>query len=469
MADYIWPSDIVPFNVEFYLQPHTGGTESPFSRQTKTYGLSAPRWVCRMSIRGGYNSEWRGKSGDWGQRLDAILATLKGRQNRVALPDFRRTRSTFGQINAPIAAGDTRVILTKGTLQIGDYIGGDGRPHIVRGVGAIGDRTVLTVEPPFSAAVHVGRAIYDYPPGWFKLSSDDAGANMTEVGQLTVYNLEFVEDLGPAQFSDVGAGLSLGTMPFWERLLHLAQVDGWHALYDPGNPTTRSTRVNDVDDVFVLSIADALGNLPEATEPDGEDQLQLIDGYFGGPSGLYRRIGAPPGGLRTTTFETLTGPFFMMALAQYDRNIPATTNRYLWDGANPFSPSLRASLYVDAVNGFSSYSAMANSTELVATGPQVDRRSHVVSALYNGASSKIYLDGTQIAAGAMGEPSRLSALLIANAWDYPTGAQWVGAIGPLLIYNGTPPEDVRMRMETFLAAETNKTNTINAMWIGGGD
>jgi hypothetical protein len=35
VSDYDWPDDLVPYAVEFRLQPHTGGTESPFRRTTK--------------------------------------------------------------------------------------------------------------------------------------------------------------------------------------------------------------------------------------------------------------------------------------------------------------------------------------------------------------------------------------------------------------------------------------------------
>jgi hypothetical protein len=37
--------------------------------------------------------------------------------------------------------------------------------------------------------------VFGNPTATFRLVSDDAGANPTEVGQLTTYDLEFVEDL----------------------------------------------------------------------------------------------------------------------------------------------------------------------------------------------------------------------------------------------------------------------------------
>ena len=86
--DFQWPADLSPFRVSFYLQPHVGGTESPLTRTRKTYGLSAPRWVCKMAFRGG----WDGVAGyeAYGPRLDAFIAQMEGGLNRVALWDFWR-------------------------------------------------------------------------------------------------------------------------------------------------------------------------------------------------------------------------------------------------------------------------------------------------------------------------------------------------------------------------------------------
>jgi hypothetical protein len=210
MTDYVWPDDLVPFAMSFYLQPHTGGSESPFSRVTKIYGLSAPRWICAMSFRGGYNGTHAQQA--FGPRLDAMIATLKGRQNRVAIRDFRRDRPRSPHwprtaSNLAAALGATTMTITglaPGTLvYAGDYLGGDGRPHIITSadfgaVAAVANtagQAVVTFEPPFSAAVGAGAALFGDAAGLFKLTSDDAGENGVEVGQLQVMALEFVEDL----------------------------------------------------------------------------------------------------------------------------------------------------------------------------------------------------------------------------------------------------------------------------------
>lgn len=208
MADFDWPADIVPYAVLFYLQPHSGGSESPFSRKTKVYGLSAPRWIARLELRGGDSVQWgRHDKALYGQRLDALLAKVKGRQNRLRLWDFRRPRMSgedwsAAASNLAAAAGATSMVITglspyARAALAGDYVGGDARPHIVLedAVADASGNATVTFEPPLAAAIAAGAAVFGKATGLFRLTSDDAGQNMSEVGQLTHYTLDFVEDL----------------------------------------------------------------------------------------------------------------------------------------------------------------------------------------------------------------------------------------------------------------------------------
>jgi hypothetical protein len=204
MTDYTWPDDLAPFAVSFYLQAHTGGSESPFTRQTKVYGLSAPRWVCSMSFRGGYDGI--GHLTNVGPRLDALIAKLQGRLNRAAIYDFRRSAPRTKAW--PAAA--TNLAATKGAIQMtvtgllpgmkahaGDYIGGDGRPHIITD-DAIADgsgHAVVSFEPALSADVGAGAALLSKVTGRFRLTDDDAGQNGVVVGDPINMTLNFVEDL----------------------------------------------------------------------------------------------------------------------------------------------------------------------------------------------------------------------------------------------------------------------------------
>jgi len=210
MTDYTWPVDLIPYAQTFYLQPHTGGTESPFSRQTKVYGLSAPRWVCSVIFRGGYNG-LRDQAA-YGPRLDALLARLKGRQNRVALWDFRRPvfrgGVPLGIGNVAASAGASIITFTglaPGTkIYNGDYFGGDGRPHIIssglfESIATVADASgnaTVTFEPPLAANIGTNAVIFERAPGWFRITDDDAGGtNGVEVGTAVDMKLDFVEDL----------------------------------------------------------------------------------------------------------------------------------------------------------------------------------------------------------------------------------------------------------------------------------
>jgi hypothetical protein len=204
MTDYVWPDDLVPYQQSFYLQPHTGGTESPFSRVSKVYGLSAPRWMCSMSFRGGYNGLVGLEA--YGPRLDALIAKLKGRQNRIAIQDFRRDamRGSYwpsGAGNLSAALGATSMTLTGLTpglkIYAGNYLGGDGRPHIIIDdviVDSSG-QAVVNFEPPLKSTVGVNSAIFSDVTAIFRLVDDDAGINGVEVGSGIDMILQFAEDL----------------------------------------------------------------------------------------------------------------------------------------------------------------------------------------------------------------------------------------------------------------------------------
>lgn len=217
MADLDWPADLWPYKCMFYLQPHIGGSESPLTRVRKVYGLSAPRWLCRLTFRAGYDGAPRFNEQDgFGPRLDALIAELEGGLNRVALYDFRRPRALQPRYGYPpflLAAADKGATtlqvsgLSPGAIAFskGDYVGGDGRPHIVTGgpvvSGAgtiIADATgtaTITIRPPLSTAIAAGTPLPHPVTGMFRLTSEDAGQNETEVGQPSEYTLDFAEDL----------------------------------------------------------------------------------------------------------------------------------------------------------------------------------------------------------------------------------------------------------------------------------
>lgn len=202
MADYYWPEELTPFVASFYLRSHTGRSQSPYSQQQKVYALSAPLWIARLQFRGGYDGIVA--QAGYGPALDALLARLKGGQNRAGFWDFRRDAMRGLNVddvgNLEADKGGTEITLTGlvagETVYAGDYVGGDGRPHIVTAdVDVELDGTaVVGIEPPLNADMDVDTVVVGKPLGWFRLVSDDAGQNGVQVGEAVTYDLEFLED-----------------------------------------------------------------------------------------------------------------------------------------------------------------------------------------------------------------------------------------------------------------------------------
>jgi hypothetical protein len=206
MVDLAWPADLRPLSQSFYLQPHVGGAESPITRTRKVYGLSAPRWLTKMTFR--HRAWGHGREAEKSARIEALIAEMEGGLNRVALWDFRRDRTLRPQ---PIVASSTVLPATRGASEMrvagfapnstaflpGDYLGGDGRPHIVIAPAVADSSGVATVKfrPPLTADVPAGLAAVSSVTGMFRLTSDAAGMNDTTARQMTTFTLEFAEDL----------------------------------------------------------------------------------------------------------------------------------------------------------------------------------------------------------------------------------------------------------------------------------
>lgn len=224
MADLDWPAGLAPYKVMFYLQPHVGGQESPLTRTRKVYGLSAPRWIARLTFRAGHGYEAVGNAPAGGDpafaaaRLDALIAQLEGGLYKIRFHDFRRPRPQHYLTNyaaavaaAPAAAGAVSISIHIGEGKIGpsigDYIGGDGRPHIITdvsprpvgGITAIAPASGIVTavfKPPLSGPIATGTPIeLEKVTARFDLQGDDAGQNESEVGTTTDYVLDFTEAL----------------------------------------------------------------------------------------------------------------------------------------------------------------------------------------------------------------------------------------------------------------------------------
>lgn len=195
MAEILWPEDLPPYAISFFLQPHIIRSESPFTHDQKLYGLEKPRWACQMSFRGGDGSNWPASEvALYGQRLDSLIGELEGGVHHALLWDFRRDTETAGLVNSTIRSGLSTVTFTSGTPVVGEYVGGDGTPHLITNVFEVSAGTLATVRPPFISHIAEGGLSSGKVTGRFRLSSNEAGANFSEVGQLTHYSLDFFED-----------------------------------------------------------------------------------------------------------------------------------------------------------------------------------------------------------------------------------------------------------------------------------
>jgi hypothetical protein len=75
-----WPTDLEPYQWQFYLQPNTRVFASPITRTRQTIVGQGPRWVGTGSFR------FRTRRKE--QRFEAMLDKLKGQANTVQVWDF---------------------------------------------------------------------------------------------------------------------------------------------------------------------------------------------------------------------------------------------------------------------------------------------------------------------------------------------------------------------------------------------
>ena len=99
-----WPTDIVPYQIDFYLKKNTTTFESPLTRTRQTLSRRGDQWICDASFR---------LDRQKAQRLDALLDVGAG--GSFYLFDFSRTAPYNGD-----PGGSVRVITeySRGTTSI---------------------------------------------------------------------------------------------------------------------------------------------------------------------------------------------------------------------------------------------------------------------------------------------------------------------------------------------------------------
>lgn len=221
----------------------------------------------------------------------------------------------------------------------------------------------------------------------------------------------------------------------YAQILSLAQEEGFLALYDPGNPNTRSLSSSGL----VQRIDDALGNLPSLEQPLSMHQPNLKSiGHLE----VLSTLAEQPKFLRHSPplAEALTGDFSILALAQTD----ATSAQFFLDGLHI---SMRLALGLDASG---KYLLFPGAT---VTGPLADNAPHIWSARSSASTQRtsLAIDMLTIcdAPNYQNNPLNQTGLTYGERY-ISDGRSWQGWLGPLLIYRGELAENVRNRLITLL-------------------
>lgn len=233
---------------------------------------------------------------------------------------------------------------------------------------------------------------------------------------------------------------SLPAMRVSQAILELASDDGWLAVYDPTNPETR-----EVVDGRIAFLADGLGNLPPLTQESAESRPDLLSAEYGLLDGAQAAVpGGPARYLRSVPFATpMPQPNFIMALGRNADLTPGT--RVLVDGA---VASKRNAILTSARQD-GGYGVFARS-EAATTEHALDLAPHLFGAQYDGqAGTALWIDGEPAEIEYLLQDQPLNGITWGDRY-FSNGTHWNGTMGPLLVYDGVPPEAVRERMTRLL-------------------
>lgn len=127
--------------------------ESPITRTTKKYGLSAPRCMARLTYRGGYDGvpNLYDQVG-YAQRMDSFIADLEGGLNVAAFHDFRRSQ--------PLRQLSVRAALETMSVAMAGLISFRGRGLSRRAAAVMADASgaaIIGIRPHVSAVIVAGR------------------------------------------------------------------------------------------------------------------------------------------------------------------------------------------------------------------------------------------------------------------------------------------------------------------------
>ncbi len=246
MADVFWPNDLIPSAATWRLIDSTGVFDSPFSGVTRTVSRPGIRWACDMTFDS-ISSTDRG-------RLLALLASLRGRSNRIWLPDFSQVK--LGVFTGAELIGNTIFSTTTGwtpsTSEVVLYA--DGGALRATRTGVTGARyiyadaitSVTSAQYLFRAGVTQGRGAFGFD---LKLGSTAGGTEIVDGTDQTSGGYYHVVGAANgttlyASFGDGSSGRNINDFTrFWTpTVTRCALVNGasqtGSALWVDGLPTS---------------------------------------------------------------------------------------------------------------------------------------------------------------------------------------------------------------------------------------
>lgn len=143
-----WPTDLIPYRCDFYLQNRTTQFRSPLTGTRQVLRRQGERWICTASFRFGAVSN---ADRLLAQRMDVTLAKLYGARETVNLWDFARP-SPLGAFTVdtslpavlfttPGSPGGLSYFTTGSPQVLTTFVGGAGI-QVANGADA-GDETVM--------------------------------------------------------------------------------------------------------------------------------------------------------------------------------------------------------------------------------------------------------------------------------------------------------------------------------------
>lgn len=217
-----------------------------------------------------------------------------------------------------------------------------------------------------------------------------------------------------------------------QQIKDLARLDGWAAVYDPTDPTTAEVDEN----LRVVRIADGLGNYGDLENHHGSPRLLereygQFNGIEGG-SGILAVDFAPHGNLPQPNTVMMFGRVSTTTAGQ----------RFLLDGVGKRRHSLHTRNEPGSpLNIWAGWQSPG--------GDPIDTEPHLFTATYDGDRTQLTIDSRFYRGDSDTRNNQQMGGLTVGG-DTRGQRQWRGSAGPILVYHGKIPADVRARMESLL-------------------